>query len=234
LTTVTLSGAQLTLGVSDPASIGFTLSAINVEMDNQTCTIVPGGTLSSFKCNLPTNTLDGSAILRAGQYLPVVEVTGVGFTKTTLTNISTPLVLTSVSPANAAQTGGLLLTITGNGFANSLSENIVVSMCNVTAKLQSVNNVQFGILSVPCVNTSTNITLTYNGMTNTINYTYTSATFQQISSITPISASPVLKGYLNITGNGFGTNISNLQVFLTNATGRIYQLNVLQANDTNI
>jgi hypothetical protein len=72
LTSASLSGAQLTLSITDPASIGFTLAQLIVVMDTQTCTIVAGGTLSSFQCNLPTNTVGGSPVLRAGSYLPVV------------------------------------------------------------------------------------------------------------------------------------------------------------------
>jgi hypothetical protein len=55
-----------------------------------------------------------------------------------------------------------------------------------------------------------------------------------VSSISPASASPVLKGSMAINGLRFGTNISELAVYLTNSTSTVYQLNVLRANDTQL
>ena len=46
----------------------------------------------------------------------------------------------------------------------------------------------------------------------------------QIFSIVPLSWSPVMKGVMNITGSGFGVNMSNLKVYLVNknSSGKNY------------
>ena len=41
-----------------------------------------------------------------------------------------------------------------------------------------------------------------------------------------------MKGVLNITGSGFGTDVTKLKVFLTNSTGNIYQMKILSVNNT--
>jgi hypothetical protein len=71
LTAATLTGARLNLTITDPASLGFNINQLKVNMDNQICTIVPGGTISLFQCDLPKNS-DSTPIIRAGNYLPIV------------------------------------------------------------------------------------------------------------------------------------------------------------------
>jgi hypothetical protein len=44
--------------------------------------------------------------------------------------------------------------------------------------------------------------------------------------------SPVMKGVIDITGTGFGTNLNNIQVYLTNSSGNVYQMKVLSITDT--
>ena len=51
-------------------------------------------------------------------------------------------------------------------------------------------------------------------------------------SISPSSASPVLKQFMNITGTGFGTDKDVISVHLANGTGKVYQLRVLKVTDT--
>lgn len=41
-----------------------------------------------------------------------------------------------------------------------------------------------------------------------------------------------MKGVMNITGVGFGTNSSLLTVFLTNSSGNVYQMKILSVSDT--
>ncbi len=78
-----------------------------------------------------------------------------------------------------------------------------------------------------------NITGSYNSFADDIDFTYTTITNTvEITSISPISWSPVMKGVMNITGTGFGTDLSKLTVYLTNSSGNIYQMKVLSANDT--
>ena len=41
-----------------------------------------------------------------------------------------------------------------------------------------------------------------------------------------------MKGVMNITGEGFGNDPSQLKVYLTNSSGNIYQMKILSVNDT--
>jgi hypothetical protein len=68
---------------------------------------------------------------------------------------------------------------------------------------------------------------------STLNFNYLAASqAPTIASLSPISANPGIKGTINITGFNFGINSSDVTVFLSNATGKIYPLPILQINDT--
>ena len=70
--------------------------------------------------------------------------------------------------------------------------------------------------------------MTYNGLTTNINFDYINPSMVgDIFSISPTSRSPVLKGVMTITGSGFGTDMSLIQVHLQNATGKVYEMRVL-------
>ena len=70
-------------------------------------------------------------------------------------------------------------------------------------------------------------------MISTVDFTYANITESvTITSISPTSWSPVLKGVINIVGTGFGTNKDLLTVYLTNSSGNIYRLKVLEATST--
>lgn len=49
--------------------------------------------------------------------------------------------------------------------------------------------------------------------------------------IYPSSFSPVKKGVLTINGTGFGTDVEAITVYLSNSTGKIYQMRVLSVED---
>lgn len=79
------------------------------------------------------------------------------------------------------------------------------------------------------------MTATYGTLTATSSFTYEATTaILEITSIDPISASPVLKAQMVITGSGFGIDKSLIEVWLTNSTGNIYQMRVLELSDTSI
>lgn len=72
-----------------------------------------------------------------------------------------------------------------------------------------------------------------------VTFTYTSTGVHRVTSISPDSASPVEKGTLTITGTGFGTDKSLIQVFLdeeVSAGQRTpkYELFVLSVTDTEV
>lgn len=55
-----------------------------------------------------------------------------------------------------------------------------------------------------------------------------------VISLSPTSANPGAKGVLEINGNNFGTNTSLIQVFLSNSSGKVYQLSILNLTNTYI
>ena len=79
------------------------------------------------------------------------------------------------------------------------------------------------------------VTITVGSLTDnslTFHYTDGSSTAPTITSLSPSSQNPAIKGKINITGTGFGTNKAAVQLFLTNSSGRVYQLNVISVTDT--
>jgi len=78
-----------------------------------------------------------------------------------------------------------------------------------------------------------NVQAAFSDFTATGDFTYLAVDNSvQILSISPNSWSPVLKGVMNITGVGFGTDATQLTVYLTNSSGNVYQMKVLSATDT--
>jgi hypothetical protein len=87
------------------------------------------------------------------------------------------------------------------------------------------------------VNGSQAVSVTVGALTNsslTFTYTDSSNSVPTINSISPTTQNPAIKGLLQIDGTGFGTNQSAVNVFLSNSSGKVYQLSVLSINDTNI
>lgn len=66
-----LSGSVVTLSLTDPASLGFTLDAVTITIAGQPCTIInPGASsIGNFQCQLPVNS-DSTPTIPAGNYLP--------------------------------------------------------------------------------------------------------------------------------------------------------------------
>ena len=147
------------------------------------------------------------------------------------------MTLTNASPPNSLKNGGLTITLTGTGFPTSMSETISIKMCSFDVKILSVTNTAIKILSSTCVDTLSQIVITYNGLSKSLDYSYSETVVHTVDSIIPNSASPVLKGKVNIQGTGFGTDVSAIQVYLTadtDVTKRIYQLNVLSLTGNTI
>ena len=69
-----------------------------------------------------------------------------------------------------------------------------------------------------------NVSFTYLAFNNTV----------MIDKISPSSWSPVMKGVMNITGSGFGTDQTKLKVYLSNSSGNVYQMKVMSATESMI
>jgi hypothetical protein len=88
-----------------------------------------------------------------------------------------------------------------------------------------------------CSQTGPQLITISNGIqtSNTLSFTYQSSTpAAQIFTVTPQSANPALKGVMVITGVGFGTDSSKVNLYLSNASGIAYNMRIIKLNDTYI
>jgi hypothetical protein len=225
--------------LSDPGAIGFGLDQIKVSMDGITCRVNVGFSISSFTCTLDKNP-NTTPRIRAGLYIPAVEIENVGFARPAPDFIEVPVTLTAISATvtTSGLSGGIPLGILGHGFPFSLSEAFTVTMCSKPAVVKSVENTQIGIVVPPCTiaEAPSSIVISFKGQTATISFIYDpNLVGPSVTGISPTSFSPVLKGTMTINGSGFGTDMSQLTAYLVNSTGfRVYQLNILSASDTQL
>ena len=107
LTAASLSGSTLTLSVTDPANVGFTINDITVKFDERSCTITTG-TIANFNCDLEVTSGSNTPIVRAGDHMPVVSIEGIGLIAVSpLVNmINIPLTLTIATPVSGNDNGG--------------------------------------------------------------------------------------------------------------------------------
>ena len=114
--------SQITLNVSDPSGIGFGLGQINVTLDGVRCRINVGFSIDNFYCTLDKNT-DGSPKVRAGSYMPRVEIINVGFATrgVSFVDIQVSLTASSLTVTTSGLSGGTPIGIIGHGFPFSLA-----------------------------------------------------------------------------------------------------------------
>lgn len=129
------------------------------------------------------------------------------------------------------------MTLNGKGFPLDKSQ-LSISVCGNSATIKSITNINAEFY-LPACSTTTSQTVTVTVGSNTasnlaITYTDGSLSAPTIYSISPTSANPGVKGTLEINGDKFGTNDTAVQVFLSNSTGKIYQLTILKLNNTYI
>lgn len=142
------------------------------------------------------------------------------------------LLINSLSRTRGASYGGFMLTIYGAGFPSS-PDSVNIQLCGKNAKIITITNIATTIIVPACTASVQSLTYSFNGITKSTQFTYeTPSTSSIINSISPITASPVKKGLLTISGSGFGSNVSLIIVYLANSTTKIYQLKVMSVNDS--
>jgi len=230
---VSLNGYTLSLTLSDPGQINAPLNKITVILDDQPCTNLQG-TMVSFTCELPRNS-DNTPTITAGNHYPTVMIESLGYVSinSNVNPIIKNLDLLAVTNSSGGLNGGYEVTIDAIGLPLKPSE-ITFTICSQTCTITSISNIQAKIIIPACgISGLSDIVANYKTYTSDVPFMYDyPLTSVLITSISPVSWSPVMKGVLNITGSGFGTDVSKLKVFLTNSTGNIYQMKILSANDT--
>lgn len=238
LTSDSISGSVVTLSLSDPASIGFTLDQTSVTVGGQPCAIINPSTspISNFDCQLPTNT-DSTPTMTAGSYFPEVSIDGVGMVPAmpSVVPFDFPLTLDRLNFTSGGTNGGYTLLLEGKGFPLDLKD-VTVSICGVEATVTSISNIHAEIIVPECAAGMQDITISSPTATsNALQFTYnTPSSTGFIYSVYPQSHNPALKGIMHITGIGFGTDQKAIRVDLANASGKVYPMRVLQLNDTYI
>jgi hypothetical protein len=239
LTADSISGSILTLSLTDPSNIGYSLNDVSVVFNNQPCTIINAATspISNFQCQLPTNS-DLTPTIQAGSYIPSVTVSQVGLVNVapSVQPINFPLTLTSLNFTSGGTNGGYNLLLTGVGFPVDLS-TATITICNQNALIESISNINAEIIVPTCPQVGPQtITISNGGQTsNALTFTYqTPSPPAVIYTVSPQSANPSLKGVMVITGIGFGLDSTKVNVYLSNASGIAYRMRILKINDTYI
>jgi hypothetical protein len=126
-----LTGNTLALGLTDPASIGFTLSDLEVKLLGSTCSIDMAGTINNFNCEFGLNSASG-ILVQAGSAKPTVHIRQVGFADASAISVLTvALQVSALSPSVSGVNGGMVATLAGSGFPLQLSQigNLQISLC---------------------------------------------------------------------------------------------------------
>jgi hypothetical protein len=142
VTAASISGPTMTLTLTDPVPIGYTLADVTVTLGGQPCAINNiTAPLDNFQCSLPANT-DGTATMTAGSYLPVVTVQQSGNAPclASITPFNFQLSLTSLNFTSGGNNGGYLLKLTGVSFPLDLAK-ATVYICGKEATIKSLTNI---------------------------------------------------------------------------------------------
>lgn len=232
------TGLTLSLALSDPNSKNFAINTISISVGGQPCAVDGGSTLAALTCTMNKNS-DNTAILVAGSVTPIVKVGtfGIAGLASGVAPLNIPLTTTGLSVTTGGNNGGYLITLTGTGFPLDKTK-MSIEVCAKKATIQSITNINAQFYIPACGTTGVEtVTVTVGTLTNTAQtFTFTdgSGTAPTITQLVPASANPGIKGTLEIHGDKFGTVAGNVKVFLSNSTGKIYQLSVLSINNTYI
>lgn len=231
ITALSLSGGVLTMTITNQLATVIPISAITVQVQGLPCAVDGSSTLASLTCTLSKNT-DNSPTLVAGTFTPAVYINPTGYAALAsgVNAISVSLVTTSLSVSTGGNNGGFYNVLTGSGFPLDKSK-ITITICGNTATIISSNNIQVHFYTPACASTgvqSVNVAVG-SATSSSLTFTYTSgaATAPIIGSISPTSQNPAIKGILTINGSGFGNVTADIQVFLSNSSGKVYQLRVI-------
>lgn len=220
------------------ANITVATSGITIKVQGLPCTINPSSTAAAITCDLTSNN-DNTPILVAGSFLPEVYVNPYGYAAfaNAVSPINVALNPTSLAVSSGGNNGGYYNSLIGAGFPSDKTK-ISITVCGKVATIISSTNqkVQFFQPSCPTQDSqSVNVqvgSLTHSSLSFSYNDGSTAAPV--ITSISPTTQNPAIKGVLTISGTGFGTDQNELSVFLSNSSGKVYQLKVISVTNTSI
>jgi hypothetical protein len=149
ITSLSRTGASLTIGITSATLITATLNDLTVTLDGQICGNLIG-TVDSFTCDLPKNA-DNTPILTAGSYYPQVTISQLGLVSIdpTVNPIAIDLLLNAPSTTTGGVNGGYQITLTGSGFPSNPTQ-ITFTLCSQLCTIISLNNVAATVLVPSC------------------------------------------------------------------------------------
>jgi IPT/TIG domain len=152
-----------------------------------------------------------------------------------VSSIVVPLNPVSLNITTGGTNGGYYNTILGSGFPTDKTK-ISVTICGKVATIVSSNNLGVKFFQPSCATqTAQTVSIQVGSLTNSsLIFTYTSASNSApvINSISPATQNPAIKGTLTINGTGFGLDQTQIGVFLSNSSGKVYKLKVISINDS--
>jgi hypothetical protein len=210
---------------------------VKVNVQGKTCTVDTNQSISALTCQLPVAGNGSLALVASSSVTPIVWVRdyGIAGLANGVSPFAVPLVVNAPT-ANGGTNGGYYISLTGKGFPTNI-DDISITLCSAKAAIKSTTSTQVDFYVPKCnTNGSQTITVKVGGITDTNqSFTYTDpVNAPTIMSISPTSANPGIKGTLEINGQGFGNDSSLLRVFLSNSTGKAYQLRVINSTSTYI
>lgn len=205
-------------------------------VQGKTCTVDTAKPISALTCQLPVNGDSSLALVASNNVTPVVWVRdyGIAALASGANPFIVPLVVNAPSVSTGGTNGGYVISLTGNGFPINTND-ISITLCSAAATIKSSTSTQVDFYVPKCATqTVETITVKVGLVTDTSrSFTYGAPSgAPTVISLSPTSANPGVKGVLEVNGLNFGTDASLLQVFLSNSSGKIYQLNILSSNDT--
>nr|XP_039260770.1 fibrocystin-L-like [Styela clava] len=180
-TSVTASDTEL---VFDGSSFNSDNSKVHVKIGSETCNVT-SSTSSKIKCNM--------AELPAGNHAISVSIDGKGKAKLSgvPATISSPPLITSMTPLNGSKAGGTMLTFVGNGFN---SDVVSVKLSNKVCEINKATLTNFWMeCETPVLSGSRTrtVVVTSNGQTySSLQFEYHNDVTPSLTSISPSSGDP--------------------------------------------
>ena len=192
-------------------------------------------TSNSILCSIP----DGSNAV-AGRFTPVVYSAAKGIaslinSNSTAIQVEIDLEIASVSPTSGSILGGSIITITGKGFPNYISNNNINATVSIGNSYCMLLTTSFTTITCETSAKSTNntIVITVNTITSSNSaYTYDLFITPTVASISKTYGSTITKTPIKITGSNFGTDIFNAQVSLYSETLGTFDCLLTAVTDT--
>lgn len=235
VSSVSITGTTLNFAISNPNSLTLDATNLTVTVQGKPCAVNTASTLTALTCQLPVSSSNIDLVAGDLQALFQVNPSGLLSLASSSTLPSVPLTVSSIGVTSGGNNGGYFRTITGVGFPSDINK-IGLSICGNSATIVSSSLTSVLFYMPACSTTSSqNFTVTVGSATDSsLSYTFNDAsgTAPTISSISPSVFNPTQKGVLTITGSNFGLDLTMAKVFLSNSSGKVYQLRVLSLNST--